>query len=123
MKYGLLKPDSFRFITKGNRRVGYLEVQEATGWVNVSEVALAGEQSLSGVLTVIERLSAGRWLSFWNTFVRDSATALEGRGYVVSALGNTTLMATSLEGSKPESMASTLGTADPRFVCQLLDHY
>jgi hypothetical protein len=123
VKFGLVKPDSFRFIVRDGRRVGYLEIQEASNWVNVSEVALTEGLSSTGLLTVLERLSTGRWLSFWNTFVRDSRKALNERGFAVSDLGDTTLMAFPLERLSSSDPISALGTADPRFVCQLLDHY
>ncbi|MDA4112519.1 MAG: GNAT family N-acetyltransferase [Thaumarchaeota archaeon] len=126
MTFGLFKPDSFRLILRNGRPLGYLELQEAPGSVNVSEVVMTGDPSdTAGLLSVLERASAGRWLSFWNTFVRDSKKALEGRGYSFSNLGDSLLMSVPLDKVKSETrrQTSVLGTADQRFVCQSLDHF
>jgi GNAT superfamily N-acetyltransferase len=123
VRFGISKPDSFRLILKDGGPIGYLELQEAPSWVNVSEVVLAEDSDSTDLLTALERMSRGKWLSFWNTFVRDSRKVLEGRRYAVSNLGDNTLMAMALEKSGARNLTSALGTADPRFVCHLLDHY
>jgi GNAT superfamily N-acetyltransferase len=125
IEFGLFKPDSFRLILRDGRPIGYLELQEAPGWVSVSEVIVTGDPPDTGdLLSVLERVSAGRWLSFWNTFVCDSREVLEGRGYSFSSLGDSLLMSLPLD-KRPETRGqrSVLGTADPRFVCQGLDHF
>jgi GNAT superfamily N-acetyltransferase len=126
MEFGLFKPDSFRLILRDGRPIGYLEIQEAPGSVNVSEVITTGDPSdADGLLSVLERASAGRWLSFWNTFVRDSRKALEGRGYSFSNLGDSLLMSMPLDKKESEArrQTSVLGTTDQRFACQGLDHF
>jgi GNAT superfamily N-acetyltransferase len=125
LKFGLFKADSFRLILRDGRPIGYLELQETPGWVNVSEVVMTGDSSdMSGLLSVLERVSTGRWLSFWNTFVRDSKKVLEGRRYSFSNLGDYLLMSLPLDKkSSLHEQTSVLGTADPRFVCQDLDHF
>ena len=124
IKFGLFKPDSFRLILRDGSPIGYLELQEAPGRVNVSEVVMAGKPSGTGLMSVLERLSSGRWLSFWNTFVRDSREGLEARGYSFSDLGDSLLMSLPLDKrSDLHEQKRVLGTADPRFVCQGLDHF
>jgi GNAT superfamily N-acetyltransferase len=125
LKLGLFRSDSFRLILEDGHPIGYLELQETPGWVNVSELVMTGDSpDAGGVLPVLEEVAAGRWLSFWNTFVRDSREVLGGRGYSLTNLGDYRLMSLSL-GKKSDlpDQVSALGTADPRFVCQGLDHF
>ena len=92
--------------------------------MKVSEVVITqGSVDPAAFLTVLERLSAGRWLSLWDTFVRDVKETLRGRKDSVSGLNDNVLMALALDGSDRRDQAGVLGTADPRFVCQLIDHF
>jgi len=119
-------PTEQRLILKDGRPLGYLELQETPGWVNVSELVMAGDPpGAGGVLSVLEGVAAGRWLSLWNTFVRDSREVLEGRGYSLTNLGDYRMMSLPLDGKKSElrEQGAALGTADPRFVCHGLDHF
>jgi GNAT superfamily N-acetyltransferase len=117
-------PDSFRLVFRDGHPVGYLELQEVPDWVRVSEVVMTEDSSdVAGVLDVLERLAAGKCLALWNTFVRDSRSVLEGRGYPVSDFAYYSLMALPLNRSHAKNIDSMLGAADPRFVCQALDYF
>lgn len=118
------RSDSLRLILRDGHPAGYIELQEAADWVKVSEVVMTGDSSnVAGLLDVLEQLAAGKCLAFWNTFVRDSRSVLEGRGYSVSNLAYYSLMALPLNRPHVSIQESTLGAADPRFVCQALDHF
>jgi GNAT superfamily N-acetyltransferase len=124
LAYGLFRSDSLRLVLRDGRPVGYLELLETPSWASVSEVVMTEDSGTAGALSVLERLCSGRWLSFWNTFVRGSRTLLERRRYSFTNLGDHSLMSLSLEkGSGPQDQRSALGTDDPRFACQLFDRF
>jgi GNAT superfamily N-acetyltransferase len=124
IELGIARPESFRLILRNGKLVGYIELQEAPNMVKVSEVVIPPDSTIAGsLIPAIEGLSSGRWLTFWNTFVRDSRKTLEGRKYAFSDLGDHLLMSLPLVKSHPEDQVSALGTADPRFVCQVLDYF
>jgi len=130
-KLGLSGSEPVRLILKDGRPVGYVVLDEAPGWVSVGEVVLTtGGRSDRGatpamvthLVADLERLAARRWLSLRYTFVRDHGRELERRGYAFGT-GDRVLMSLPLDGSPPDLQVSTLGSADPRFTCQLLDYF
>jgi GNAT superfamily N-acetyltransferase len=124
LELGFVRPDSFRLVIKEDRPIGYIELRDAATGVKVSEVVMTGGSShVVSLLSALERLAAGRWLTLWNTFVRDSKNVLSGRGYAVSDFAYYSLMALPLDKSSFEFQESALGTIDPRFVCQALDYF
>lgn len=121
---GTFRPESVRFILKGGRRIGYAVIDEGPNRVKVPEVVVPDRVAQDGGLAkAFERLSAGKWLEFWNTFVRDSRPVLEGRGYAFSSLGDHLLMSLPLGKAGRGDQTKVLGTHDPRFTCQLLDYF
>ncbi|MDA4122449.1 MAG: GNAT family N-acetyltransferase [Thaumarchaeota archaeon] len=122
VKFGLVGTGSFRMIIKGGRPVGYLDISESSAWVKVSEVAMS-EGSASELVPLVEAISTGKWVTFWNTFVRDSKATLRSRGYVTSNFDNHILMGLRLDRPRAKDLPAFMGTSDDRFVCQVIDYF
>lgn len=122
VKWGLVGPGSFRMIMKDGRPVGYLELSESAAWVKASEVAMT-EGSASDLVPLVEAIAPTKWVTFWNTFVRDSRATLERRGYMTSNFDNHLLMGLRLDRPRARDLRGIMGTADPRFVCQVIDYF
>ncbi|MGA2664156.1 MAG: GNAT family N-acetyltransferase [Nitrososphaerales archaeon] len=130
-KLGLSGSEPIRLVLKDGRPVGYVALDEAPGWVSVSEVVLttggpsdrgATPAAMTDLVADLERLAARRWLSVWNTVVRDLRHELDRRGYAFGT-GDRVVMSLPLDGSPPDLQVSSLGTTDRRFTCQLLDYF
>ena len=81
------------------------------------------EDVASDLVPLVEAMSPGKWVTFWNTFVRDSRDLLEGRGYLTSNFDNHILMGLQLNKPQTKDLVGFTGTQDPRFVCQVVDYF
>jgi GNAT superfamily N-acetyltransferase len=123
LKLGLDESHPLHLILKEGVPVGYLALEEAPSWVKVTEVVMeGGPTNTTSLIADLERISVRRWLSIWNTFVRDSMPVLKSHRYV-HGTGDRVLMSLPLESSLLLDQESLLGVTDPRFTCQALDYF
>ncbi|MFI5418821.1 MAG: GNAT family N-acetyltransferase [Candidatus Lutacidiplasmatales archaeon] len=114
---GWRRPENHRMLMFRARPVGYAFLSEQSGWnLSTNEVVLTSPHHVESMLTALEGLAAGRWLTFqWTTFVRDAQAALEARGYRVFPASHTVLMAKTLRSrrTREEDLRSVFQS--PRF--------
>jgi len=121
-RLGFAKREWLRLILRRGEPVGYLELQKNLGWVLSEELVLRDPASADDVLSLLESEIGDGWLALRGTFARDFHGALMRRGYSFTDQSYYGLLGLSLAGGGPRSLKA-LGTADPRFTCQLLDYF
>ena len=121
-KLGYVKQEWLRLILLDGEPVGYLELQRNQGWVQSEELVLRDPAAAEDVVSLLESETGDGWLVLRGTFVRDNLRALRKRRYSYSDYSYYGLLGLPLAGGGPGSLKA-LGTADPRFTCQLLDYF
>ena len=120
---GIEEPKSFQIILSENSEpIGYAQFQ-GSSWISSQEVVV-DQQYASETISLLSEKAKGKWLSFSDTFTLENNELLTKQGYKISPYSYSTLMALSLNSNlKNPDIASLLGTKDPKFICQSMDHF
>ena len=120
---GIEEPKSFQIILSENSEpIGYAQFQESS-WISSHEVVI-DQQYTNETISLLSKKAKGKWLSFGDTFVLDNKESLARQGYKISSYSYNTLMALPLDTNLTNSdIASLLGTKNPKFICQSMDHF
>ena len=122
IKLGWVKPGAFRLILSGKDPVGYIQMQEGSGWMKSDEVVLTKRANQEEAVSLIQSRASPGWLMLQGTFTRDSFGMLKGLGYSFTDYLYYGLMARPLKGAHKD-IKDELGTASRPFTCHFLDYF
>jgi GNAT superfamily N-acetyltransferase len=121
-RLGLVGPDSFRLILRGEDPVGYFQLKKEKGWIRSDEVVLSKGTDPIAALSALESECGGGWLTILGTFVRDNAKLLRERGYLLTSYSYSGLLARPLQPGNNDVLTE-LGMDHKSFTCQFLDYF
>lgn len=116
-RLGWRRPENHRILLYGARPVGYAHLSTSSDWnVTTNEVVVASLAHLEAMITGLEGLARGRWLTFQGTsLVHDADAFLRERGYLTVPTSHSVLMARRLgvRAVRGEDLRKVFG--DPAF--------